>query len=167
MTGSSPPSARRPSAGSGDRPEDRRWQVRIGSDGIREFAADAFLLATGGFESGALSADSYHDLHESIFDLPLRRPEGALVHGDYWGDPQPLFTVGVETDPDLRVRHPGGAVVYDTLYAAGGILAGATRWQEKSGEGIALASAVRAADSILAAADNATTHGVTTRGAAS
>ena len=135
--------------------------------GIREFAADAFLLATGGFESGALSADSYHDLHESIFDLPLRRPEGALVHGDYWGDPQPLFTVGVETDPDLRVRHPGGAVVYDNLYAAGGILAGATRWQEKSGEGIALASAVRAADSILAAADNATTHGVTTRGAAS
>ena len=135
--------------------------------GIREFAADAFLLATGGFESGALSADSYHDLHESIFDLPLRRPEGALVHGDYWGDPQPLFTVGVETDPDLRVRHPGGAVVYDNLYAAGGILAGATRWQETAGGGLARPRAVRAADSILAAADNATTHGVTTRGAAS
>ncbi len=135
--------------------------------GIREFPADAFLLATGGFESGALHADSYHNLHESIFDLPLRRPEGTLVHGDYWGDPQPLFLAGVETDPDLRVRHPGGAVVYDNLYAAGGILAGATRWQEKSGEGIAVASAVRAADSILAAADSATTHGATTEGAAS
>ncbi len=127
--------------------------------GVREFVGDAFLLATGGFESGALSADSYHNLRESVFDLPLRRPEGALVHGDYWGDPQPLFTVGVETDPDLRVRHPGGAVVYDNLYAAGGVLAGATRWQEKSGEGIALASAVRAADSILAAAAIVNTEG--------
>ena len=127
--------------------------------GVREFAADAFLLATGGFESGALSADSYHNLKESVFDLPLRRPEGHLVHGDYWGDPQPLFTVGVDTGPDLRVRHPGGDVVYDNLYAAGGILAGATRWQEKTGEGIAAASAVRAADSILAAAATATSEG--------
>ncbi|MFT4225652.1 glycerol-3-phosphate dehydrogenase subunit GlpB [Micropruina sp.] len=130
--------------------------------GIREFAADAFLLSTGGFESGALHADSHHNLRESIFDLPLRRPEGALVHGDYWGDPQPLFMVGVETGPDLLVRHPGGDAVYDNLYAAGGILAGATRWQEKSGEGIALASAVKAADSILAA-----NQAVSTQGAAS
>ncbi|MFT4296437.1 MAG: glycerol-3-phosphate dehydrogenase subunit GlpB [Micropruina sp.] len=135
--------------------------------GLREFAADAFLLATGGFESGALSADSYHNVRESIFDLPLRVPEGRLVHGDYWGAPQPLFTVGVETDAAMRVRHPGGDVVYANLYAAGGILAGATRWQEKSGEGIALASAVRAADSILAAADTVPTHRVSTQGAAS
>ncbi|MFT4216004.1 MAG: glycerol-3-phosphate dehydrogenase subunit GlpB [Micropruina sp.] len=127
--------------------------------GLREFSGEAFLLATGGFESGALHADSYHNLRESIFDLPLRRPEGTLVHGDYWGAPQPLFTVGVETGPDLLVHHPGGDAVYDNLYAAGGILAGATRWQEKSGEGIALASAVKAADSILAAASSITTQG--------
>ena len=81
------------------------------------------------------------------------------MHGDYWGDPQPLFTVGVETDETMLVRHPGGGPVYDNLYAAGGILAGATRWQEKSGEGIALASAVRAADSILAAAAVPTSEG--------
>ncbi|MBK8446989.1 MAG: glycerol-3-phosphate dehydrogenase subunit GlpB [Micropruina sp.] len=127
--------------------------------GDRDFKADAFLLATGGFESGALSADSYHNLHEAVFDLPLRRPEGHLVHGDYWGDPQPLFTAGVETDDTMLVRHPGGEPVYSNLYAAGGILAGATRWQEKSGEGIAVASAVRAADSILEAATTATTQG--------
>ena len=41
-------------------------------------------------------------------------------------------------------------MVAGILFAlAGGILAGATRWTEKSGEGIALASAVAAADSIL------------------
>jgi glycerol-3-phosphate dehydrogenase subunit B len=128
--------------------------------GPRDFVADAFLLATGGFESGALHADSYHNVHESVFDLPLRIPQGRLVHGDYWGDPQPLFTLGVETEPSMLVRHPDGDAVYDNLYAAGGILAGATRWQEKSGEGIALASAVRAADSILAtAASVATSQG--------
>lgn len=127
--------------------------------GDRDFVADAFVLATGGFESGSLTADSYHNLHEAVFDLPLRRPEGHLVHGDYWGDPQPLFTVGVETDDTMLVRHPGGDPVYTNLYAAGGILAGATRWQEKSGEGIAVASAVRAADSILATAATETTQG--------
>jgi hypothetical protein len=73
---------------------------------------------------------------------------------------KPLFTLGVETEPSMLVRHPDGDAVYDNLYAAGGILAGATRWQEKSGEGIALASAVRAADSILAtAASVATSQG--------
>jgi glycerol-3-phosphate dehydrogenase subunit B len=127
--------------------------------GDRDFVAEAFVLATGGFESGSLTADSYHNLHEAVFDLPLRRPEGPLVHGDYWGDPQPLFAVGVETDDTMLVRHPGGDPVYTNLYAAGGILAGATRWQEKSGEGIAVASAVRAADSILATAATETTQG--------
>lgn len=135
--------------------------VQLGvAGGPRDFRADAFLLATGGFESGSLHADSYHQVHEIVFDLPLRVPEGALVHGDYWGEAQPLFTVGVETDERMRVRTPGGDVVYDNVYAAGGILAGATRWQEKSGEGIALASAVKAADAILAAAESTTSQGV-------
>ena len=39
--------------------------------------------------------------------------------------------------------------MYENLYAVGGLLAGAIRWREKSGEGIALASALAAADSIL------------------
>ena len=48
----------------------------------------------------------------------------------------------------MRVVEPGGAPVYDNLWAAGGVLAGAQRWSEKSGEGIALGSAVKAADAI-------------------
>jgi glycerol-3-phosphate dehydrogenase subunit B len=67
------------------------------------------------------------------------------------GDPsdQALFRVGVGVDASMRVVDPAGHIPYSNLYAAGGILAGATRWTEKSGEGIALASAVAAADSIL------------------
>ena len=79
-------------------------------------------------------------------------PEGVkeedLVHGDYWGRPQPLFLCGVEVDENMLVSYQGKPV-HSNVYAAGGVIAGATRWQEKSGEGIALGSAIKAADAIL------------------
>ncbi|WP_028709240.1 glycerol-3-phosphate dehydrogenase subunit GlpB [Propionicicella superfundia] len=112
-------------------------------------AAKAVVIATGGFESGNLHMDSYGTVTEKTFGLPLANAEAPLVHGDYWGADQPLFKVGVAVDDAMRVVGSDGAPVFGNLYAAGGILAGATRWREKSGEGIALASAVRAADSIL------------------
>lgn len=123
----------------------------------REFVGDAFLLATGGFESGALAMDSHGKVTETTFGLPLAGADADdLVHGDYWGPEQPLFGVGVAVDPSMRVvtpAHGDGALVlppvYQNLWAAGGILAGAYRWSEKSGEGIALGSAVKAADAIV------------------
>ena len=45
-----------------------------------------------------------------------------------------------------------GAVVHTNLYVAGGIIAGSERWREKSGDGIAVATAVRAADHITGGA---------------
>ncbi|MDU4244759.1 MAG: FAD-binding protein, partial [Varibaculum cambriense] len=62
---------------------------------------------------------------------------------------QPLFEVGVQVDSQMRVLDASGDPLYQNLYAAGGLLAGATRWREKSGDGIALASALRACDTIL------------------
>ena len=114
----------------------------------REITADAFLLAGGGFESGALSLDSHDNVTERVFGLPLAGVTGELVHGDYWGAQQPLFAVGVAVDSTMRVIEPGGGPVYENLWAAGGVLAGAQRWSEKSGEGIALGSAVKAAEAI-------------------
>ena len=111
--------------------------------------ARAFLLAPGGFESGALELDSYGTLHESVLGLPLAVPDGELLN-DSWAGQQPVFRAGVATDPAMRVVEPiTGGPVHANLYAAGGVLAGAQRWDEKSGEGVALASAVRAADSII------------------
>lgn len=116
----------------------------------REFTADAFLLAAGGFESGALAMDSHGTVTETLFGLPLAGLDAApLVHGDYWGAEQPLFRVGVRVGPDMRVLDNNFAVVHNNLYAAGGIIGGSSRWAEKSGDGIALGSAVLAADSIL------------------
>ncbi|MCI1748325.1 MAG: glycerol-3-phosphate dehydrogenase subunit GlpB [Acidipropionibacterium sp.] len=120
----------------------------------REITADAFVLAAGGFESGALKLDSHGHVSDTVLGLPVKLPEGIdedhLVTDTYWGAPQPLFQVGVEVDDSMKVVSDG-APVYDNVYAAGGVIAGATRWQEKSGEGIALGSAVKAADAILAA----------------
>lgn len=115
----------------------------------REFVADAFVLATGGFEAGGLAMDSHGSVTETLFDLPLAGLDApALLHGDYWGAEQPLFAVGVRVDPQMRVLDASGAVVYQNLRAAGGIIAGSAGWADKTGDGVALASAVLAADSI-------------------
>lgn len=114
------------------------------------FRADHVVFAPGGFESGALAIDSHMRVHEPALDLPVEAPQGDLFVADH-NAPQPAFSSGVRTDKGMRVLDSSGVVVHDNLHAAGGILAGAYRWREKSGEGIALASAVRAADTILGA----------------
>jgi len=115
----------------------------------RSYAADAFVLATGGFESGALSLDSHQVVRETLFDLPLAGVDGApLIHGDYWGAEQPLFSVGVAVNPQMQAVDAAGAPVFSNLHLAGGIIAGASGWAEKSGDGIALASAIAAAAAI-------------------
>lgn len=112
--------------------------------------ADNFVLCAGGFESGSLELDSYGVMSETIFGLPLVGTDiPEPTHGEYWGDPQPMFRVGVKVGPDMRVLDAADKPVYANLYAAGGILAGAIRWTEKNGEGIAVGSAVAAADAIL------------------
>lgn len=116
----------------------------------REFVGDAFVLATGGFESGALAMDSYGTVRETLFDLPLIGVEGTLLHGDYWGAEQPLFRAGVAVDAAMRPLDEDKPV-YPNLHAVGGLLAGSSRWAEKSGDGIALGSAIRAAEAILEA----------------
>lgn len=109
---------------------------------------DSFVFAPGGFESGALEIDSYQRVAEPALGLPVWVPEGPLFVADH-NAPQPAFFAGVKTDDKLRPVDADGNVVYQNLHVAGGILAGAQRWREKSGEGIALASAIRATDSIL------------------
>jgi glycerol-3-phosphate dehydrogenase subunit B len=112
-----------------------------------------FVYAPGGWESGAIRLDSYGKIEETLFGLPLRGADvedanADLLTGDYWHD-QALFQIGVATDQSMRPVTPEGRPVYTNLYAAGSILGGATRWSEKSGEGIALGSAWAAAESIL------------------
>lgn len=117
--------------------------------GPRELAAQDFVYAAGGFASGTIAVDSRGVISEVVFDLPLSATDAnELLGPDYWA-PHPLFEVGVQVGPDGRAIDANGAVVWSNLYVAGDLIAGAERWAEKSGDGIAAASAVRAASSIL------------------
>lgn len=121
----------------------------------REIPADYLVMAGGGFESGALTMDSYGKVFERALDLPVTGGElPDLIHGDYWGDQQTLFKVGVAVDSDMRPLDRAGSVVYSNVRVIGGMIAGAMRWQEKSGEGIALGSMIRATDSISGGTDD-------------
>ncbi len=110
------------------------------------YAADAFVLATGGFHSGAIGLDSHWQAREQVLDLPLAGAPGPgqpRFVPDYF-DEQPLARCGVAVDTDLRATGTANVVV------AGASLPGAVAWREASGEGIALASGYRAAQVIAA-----------------
>jgi glycerol-3-phosphate dehydrogenase subunit B len=105
------------------------------------YLADAFVLATGGFASGAIELDSRWVTHERVLGLPVRGvPEAGSPRfdPDYLSE-HPLASAGVAVDPQLRAE---GA---DNVFVAGASLPGATPWREGSGDGIALASGYHAA----------------------
>ena len=118
----------------------------------RRLRADDVVYAPGGFESGAITVDSRWGIRERLFGLPLAGLDDIdrLITDEYWDDPQSVFSVGVGVDAAMRPVRSDGSVVYENLFAIGGILAGACRWREKSGEGIALGSAMAACRAIEA-----------------
>jgi glycerol-3-phosphate dehydrogenase subunit B len=110
------------------------------------YAAPAFVLASGGFASGGIELDSHWITHERVLGLPLRGlPElsGPRFVPTYLEE-QPLARVGVAVDGELRAEGAENVIV------AGAALPGAAPWREGSGEGIALASGYRAAQVIAA-----------------
>ncbi|MGZ4202665.1 MAG: anaerobic glycerol-3-phosphate dehydrogenase subunit GlpB [Thermoleophilaceae bacterium] len=105
------------------------------------YAAPWFVLATGGFASGAIELDSRWVTHERVLGLPLHGvpADGERRFVERYLDEQPMARVGVAVDRDLRAEGAENVVV------AGAALPGAIPWREGSGEGIALASGYRAA----------------------
>ena len=105
-----------------------------------------FVLATGGFASGAIALGSDWVTRETVLGLPLRgapAPGERRFVGEYLAE-QPMARVGVAVDGALRAE---GA---ENVLVAGASLPGAVPWREGSGEGIALASGHRAAEIVLA-----------------
>ncbi len=110
------------------------------------YAAPWFVLASGGFASGAIELDAHWTTHERVLGLPLRGlpgPGEPRFVGDYLAE-QPMSRVGVAVDAELRAE---GA---ENVLVAGAALPGAVPWHEGSGEGIAIASGSRAAQLVLA-----------------
>jgi len=105
-----------------------------------------FVLATGGFASGAITLGSDWVTRETVLGLPLRgapAPGERRFVGEYLAE-QPMARVGVAVDGALRAEG------VENVLVAGAALPGAVPWREGSGEGLALASGHRAAEVVLA-----------------
>jgi glycerol-3-phosphate dehydrogenase subunit B len=115
------------------------------------YSARSFVLATGGFASGGLDVDSFGNIRETVFDLPLGHlpaPSEPRFAPGYFEE-HALARTGVAVDDELRPLDRDGAPVHENVHVAGATLAGAIPWREASGNGLSLATGYAAAAAIL------------------
>ena len=117
---------------------------------VREktYYADKFILATGGLYSGGITVREFEKPQEMIFDLPVYIESGE----ENWSNeqlfshkPQGFAKTGVRTDKSLRPVDANNELVYENVYVVGSNLGGYDFCFEHSGNGVALASAYKAA----------------------
>jgi anaerobic glycerol-3-phosphate dehydrogenase len=95
-------------------------------------AARAFVLATGKFIGGGITAEQRFEEGALGCDVALERfgrtfddPGAALVLTDpVRTEPQPVLTLGIVNDDDGRPLRPAGDVCYTNVFAAGAVRAG-------------------------------------------
>jgi glycerol-3-phosphate dehydrogenase subunit B len=117
-----------------------------------EYRADRYILATGRFLGGGLWAEMER-IVEPLFHLPVFQPgERGKWFGERFFDPEahPIHRAGIVTDADLRPVDETGLVVLENVRAAGSILAHHQAIEEKSREGIDIATGFLAAKRALA-----------------
>ena len=132
---------------SGDRVE--AILTRTGGRVVRH-EARWFVLATGGVAAGGVAADARGAFRETVLGLPLRWvPADGPAFLPRYLDEHPASRVGVAVDGEMRPLGPDGAPALDNVVAAGAVIGGAEPWREKSGEGISVATAHRAARTVL------------------
>jgi glycerol-3-phosphate dehydrogenase subunit B len=122
------------------------------------FRANRVILATGGLYGGGISSDRYGAMREGIFDLPLVPPEASDEReagaGLAWFDERflsgrghPVHHAGVRINRHMQPVSEAGDVLLEGLQIAGRLVAGYNPAVEGSTEGVALATAYRAASS--------------------
>ena len=115
----------------------------------------ALILATGGVAGGGLVGEPNGAIRESVLGLPVDGPPiERWLHGDPL-DPAslPIAAAGLRTDDQLRPVHPrrpADGPLFDNVRIVGSLLAGQQWMVDRSGDGVALASAWRAAASLEA-----------------
>jgi len=118
-----------------------------------EYYADRFILATGRFLGGGLLA-KIDGIVEPLFHTPVVQParRGEWFKGRFFDrEAHPVHQAGIETDAALRPLSENGAVFLENLWVAGSILAHHQVIEEKSREGIDIATGFMAAERALSA----------------
>ena len=119
-------------------------------DRQRAYEAKAFILASGGLYGGGLQAEPGR-IVEPVFGLSAAVPAGQedWSNAQLFSDKKQLFAqLGICVDETMRPQGPDGATVLSNVYVAGRNLGGYDFCFEKSGNGVALASAYKAAMSL-------------------
>jgi glycerol-3-phosphate dehydrogenase subunit B len=114
---------------------------------VTSYSADRYILATGRFIGGGLKADD-EKVFEPIFDLPLFQPPSRedWFRNSFFSDlSHPIHEAGVLTDASLQPVDGRGNTILENLWAAGSILAHHRCIDEKSREGIEIATGYAAA----------------------
>ncbi|MBP3780710.1 MAG: anaerobic glycerol-3-phosphate dehydrogenase subunit B [Selenomonas sp.] len=117
---------------------------------VREktYYADKFILATGGLYSGGITVREFEKPREMVFDLPVYIESGEenWSNEELFSDKAQGFAkTGVRTDASLRPIDADNQLVYENVYVVGRNLGGYDFCFEHSGNGVALASAYKAA----------------------
>ena len=118
--------------------------VNLGDD--RLYASN-FVLATGGFFGHGLEAEPKR-IYEPVFGLDIDYPaeHDEWVERDFFAA-QPYMSFGLTTDSSFRPSLKGRTV--PNLYAIGAVLGGYNALKEDSGAGVAILTAMNAAEQIL------------------
>ena len=115
------------------------------------YSADRYILATGRFVGGGLKAD-HETIFESIFNLPLSQPplREDWFRNSFFGDlPHPIYRAGILTNASFQPVDERGSLVLENVRGAGSILAYHHAIDEKSREGIEIATGYMAAKHVL------------------
>lgn len=133
------------------RDDNSRFILEIGSfSAKRSIRSKAVILATGRFIGGGLRADR-KQIRETLLGLPVYQPESRnLWHREDFFDPQghPINQAGLEIDDFFRPLDNNGDPAFQTLFAAGSILAHQDWMRMKCGSGLAIATAYAAVNSL-------------------
>ena len=111
----------------------------------QSYSADRFILATGRFIGGGLKADE-ENIFEPLFNLPLLQ-QGSRDNwfANSFFNSHPIHQAGILTDSSFRPVNEKGEQLLDNVWITGSILAGHDCIQEKSREGVEIATGYWAA----------------------
>ncbi|HUL31951.1 MAG TPA: anaerobic glycerol-3-phosphate dehydrogenase subunit GlpB [Thermodesulfobacteriota bacterium] len=114
---------------------------------ITSHTADCFIFAAGRFMGGGLKADAEKIL-EPILNLPVHQPSSRQnwFGRSFFSDlPHPIHEAGVLVNASFQPTDEAGHVILENLWIAGTILAHHQCIDEKSREGIEIATGYMAA----------------------
>jgi glycerol-3-phosphate dehydrogenase subunit B len=109
------------------------------------YSSDHYILATGRFLEGGLVAKE-EKIVEPVFDLLVHQPRSREDwFGKSFSSEHPIYQAGISTDASLRPVDGNGNPLLENVWVAGTILAHHHSINEKSKEGIEIATGYTAA----------------------